>query len=381
MKLSKQHWIYLTVTLGFLTQIFLSQTLWYSETRQFFLVPMLDALPLNMGNVGNMILFIGLLLSLIVGMFYQKRYLLITILAFLSLLFLQDLTRIQAWSYQYFLTFLVLVIDWKKEGEKDFFALKYIMIFTYFWSGIQKFNPHYAEVVHPWLFSALSWSKPFAESVAIGYLTAAVETLIGVGLLFSKTRKVAVITGILMHGFILLMIGPWGEDWNSVVYPWNLVMMGLLVILFWQKPKENEHWFLFKNQKQSMEWLMIGILGIFPIFNLFMQTPETISMTMYNGVTSEVGVYFNENPDCIPAKVKDKNVYPGKTGYRVSLDDWGFAEINVPIYALPTYAEKFGRQFCDCVTNKKEAGVKITYTKRWEREDYKIIKRIDCKDL
>ncbi|NJN77562.1 MAG: HTTM domain-containing protein [Saprospiraceae bacterium] len=94
-------------------------------------------------------------------------------------------------------------------------ALQYLLIFTYFWSGIQKINPHYIDGVHPWLFSAFDWSEPFANNVMIGYATAIVEALIGVGLVFRVTRKIAVITGILMHGLILAMISPWALDWNS----------------------------------------------------------------------------------------------------------------------------------------------------------------------
>ena len=244
MELTKQHWVYIVVTLGFLTQILLSQSLWYDTNRHFFLVPIFGFLPLDFGNIGNMFLFAGLLISLIAGGFYFKKKSLIPIILLISIFFLQDMTRIQAWGYQYFLTFLVLFIDWpqnfldeEKQIKKHLLALQWIMIFTYFWSGVQKFNPHYVEAVHPWLFSAFEWSKPYAEIGNWAYWTAAFETLVGIGSIFQRTRKTAVFAGLGMHFFILLMIGPWGEDWNSVVYPWNIVMMVLLIILFFRKPK------------------------------------------------------------------------------------------------------------------------------------------------
>ncbi|MFK7948091.1 MAG: hypothetical protein AB8G11_10890 [Saprospiraceae bacterium] len=383
MQLSKQHWVYIIVTLGFLSQIFLSQSLWYDANRHFFLIPMFDVLPLNIGDIGNMFLFIGLLVSLIIGLFYFKKQLLIPIILLVAILFLQDITRVQAWSYQYFLTFLVLLIDWNKPIEKRLPTLQWILIFTYFWSGIQKFNPHYVEVVHPWLFSAFEWSKPFAEIGNWAYWTAAFETLVGIGLIFQRTRKVAIITGLGMHFFILLMIGPWGEDWNSVVYPWNVVMMCLLVVLFFRKPINAEKEItLLKKPNAAMQWFIIIVLGILPIFNIFTRFPETISMTMYNGATSELSVYFDENetPSCIPNTATEA-IYQTRNGYQISLDDWGVEELNVPIYDLPTYAKKFGKQFCDCVQNKKNAGIKITNVKRWTREDYVILERFDCNAL
>jgi hypothetical protein len=384
MNLSKKHWIYLITALGFMAQIFLSQTLWYSETRHFFLVPMFDALPLDLGNIGNMVLFVGLLLSLIIGVFYQKKYLLFGILVFLTLLILQDLTRVQAWSYQYFLTFLILFVNWKKPTKGILPALQYLLIFTYFWSGVQKINPHYIDSVHPWLFSAFEWSEPFKNNVTIGYATAIIEALIGVGLLFRSTRKVAVIGGILMHGFILTIISPWFLNWNSIVYPWNIVMICLLPTLFWHKNEnksENVSQFIVLP-KSPVEWLILVCVGILPIFNLFTHFPETISMTMYNGATSEITVFFTDEevPDCIPQQAKSE-AYPAQNSNLLSLDDWGLQELNVPIYDLPTYAQKFGKQFCNCIDNKLKAGIRITNTKRWETEDSKIIEWISCEDL
>jgi hypothetical protein len=382
MQLSKKHWIYLIVTLGFIAQIFLSQILWYSETRHFFLVPMFEALPLNLGNIGNMVIFIGLLLSLIIGIFYPKKYLLIGVLGFMTLLFLQDLTRVQAWSYQYFLTFLVLFINWKKPTKELLPALQYLLIFTYFWSGIQKINPHYIDSVHPWLFNAFEWSKPLKHNVSIGYTTAILEALIGVGLFFRVTRKIAVIGGILMHGLILSMISPWFLNWNSVVYPWNIVMICLLPTLFWSKSESEKKSTFAILPKSPVEWLILVCVGILPVFNLFTHFPETISMTMYNGTTSEITVFFAEGevPDCFPSEAKPK-IYPAQSGNLLSLDDWGVEELNVPIYDLPTYARKFGKQYCDCVENKLYAGIQITNTKRWETKNAKKIEWISCKDL
>ena len=183
-----------------------------------------------------------------------------------------------------------------------------------------------------------------------------------------------------MHFFILLMIGPWGEDWNSVVYPWNVVMMSLLVILFWRQPRNAEkEIILLQKPNSEMQWFIIIVLGILPIFNIITRFPETISMTMYNGATSELSVFFDENeePSCIPKTAKE-DIYQTRNGNQLRLDDWGISELNVPIYDLPTYARKFGKQFCDCVENKSSAGIKITNVKRWTRENYVIVEEISC---
>lgn len=383
MKLTKKHWIYSIVTIGFLVQMYLSQLLWYGENRQFFLVPMFEKLPMTIGNIGNMILIIGLMLSLIIGIIYHKRYLLGGVLLFLMLFFLQDITRVQAWSYQYFLTFIVLFIDWKKPNKILIPTLQLILIFTYFWSGIQKLNPHYVTNVHPFLFTAFDWLEPFGNNAKFGYVSAIFELLIGIGLYFRKTQRVTVILAIGMHLSILAIIGPWGLDWNEIVYPWNFVMIFSLPILFWNVTKSSKT----ETEKIPFSDLItragiVLLIGILPVFNLFTRFPETLSMTMYNGTTSEISVYYEGEtiPNCIP-EVTQGDIYPIRLGNQLSLDDWGIDELNVPVYDLPTYARKFGKQFCDCLENQENAGVKITNMKRWQTENYMVIEKIDCSDL
>ena len=118
------------------------------------------------------------------------------------------------------------------------------------------------------------------------------------------------------------------------------------------------------------------------MFNIFTRFPETISMTMYNGATSELSVYFDENetPNCFSKDVIHA-IYPILNGNQLDLDFWGVEELNDPIYDLPTYAEKFGKQFCECVNNKENAGIKMTNIKRWTREDYVILKEINCSEF
>ena len=382
MKWNKQRLVYIVITLGFLSQILLSKSLWYPANRQFFLVPMFDFMTLDFGNIGNIILFVGLLLSLVLALFYYKKNILLTAIVLFAILMLQDITRVQAWSYQYFLTFVILFIDWQKPRDSAFVALQYIMIFTYFWSGLQKLNPHYVEVVHPWLFGVYKWSEPFADIGNWAYASAFFEALIGIGLMFKKSRKLSVIGGLGMHVFILAMIGPWGEDWNSVVYPWNIVMMALLLLLFWRKPEEKQPPTLFQLPQTSIQWLVLVLFGVLPAFNFFTKFPETISMTMYNGATSELSVFFDEPeaPGCIP-DVAQKHIYPFAYGYYMSLDNWGGSELNVPIYDLPTYAEKFGKQFCNCIKHKEKAGIKIANVKRWTRENYIIEEQLNCLEI
>ena len=52
-----------------------------------------------------------------------------------------------------------------------------------------------------------------------GYILSVIESLAGIGLLFSKTKKIAAIMMIVMHLFTLVFIGPMWVHYNKIVWP------------------------------------------------------------------------------------------------------------------------------------------------------------------
>src|SRR5215203_1960461 len=158
-----------------------------------------------------------------------------------GVLVLQDQNRLQPWFYQY--SFMLGAVGLCNLGrlsaEGALNTCRLIVAFTYFWSGLQKAQVSFAENVYPWLIEPLVSHLPSEAASALGhgaYAVPVMETAIGLGLLVRPLRKPAVVAAILMHAFILFSLGPWGHDWNSVVWPWNLAMVAFDIILFWRAP-------------------------------------------------------------------------------------------------------------------------------------------------
>ena len=59
------------------------------------------------------------------------------------------------------------------------------------------------------------------------------EILAALGLLFSKSKKLFALLLIGMHIFILIFLSPLGINYNSIVWPWNVLMILYLIILFY----------------------------------------------------------------------------------------------------------------------------------------------------
>ena len=355
------YWVAAISAICFLIQIAISLKLWHVAEREFFMIPMFEAIPFDAGHLGNFALFIGLIVNLLAVIFYQRQIIFANVLILLTLLFIQDITRIQAWSYQYFMTFAVLLYCWKRPKKEAIVLLQIMFVLTYVWSGIQKMNPHYANHVHAWLFSTYDWSKPFGESHQIGYLTAFAECLIGAALLFKRSRKAAVIGAIFMHLFILLMIG--GAKWNQVIYPWNIGMAVMVWLLFWNLDFD----FNFSEMRKNiMFWVIAFLMGICPVLFIFEKFPEPMSFAMYNGRTPTIAFYYNGVAKPNYPRGVQKHVQPSKKGMRFLVATWALEELKVPAYHYGGYAQKFGKQMCQCFDNQGDSWVQIERLERWD---------------
>ena len=147
-----------------------------------------------------------------------------------AVLVLWDQTRLQPWLYQGALFLGAFALAGRARP-----ACQLVLVATYFWSGVSKLNPDFGPAVLPWALKPLgaAASLPAEWMAPLGMALGALEALIGVGLLLPRTRRPAAVAAALMHGVLLLAIGPLGQDWNPVVWPWNLGLAILVLLLFW----------------------------------------------------------------------------------------------------------------------------------------------------
>ena len=222
---------------GFFVALILSKHVWLTA-RHFPLVPVFSRLPPIPYPVDYVLLAgLAILLGLIAASTAPKLY----ISAFLFLLVvlaLLDQCRWQPWTYQYSLMLATLAVFYWKGGRADdedaaLNICRLIMASVYFYSGLQKLNPTFTVHVFPHLLDGEGLlSDSMLQVLAI--FPPFIEASIGIGLLIQKFRQLAVVAAVVMHGFVLLKYGPLGFNYNTVVWPWNLTMIALDLILFWR---------------------------------------------------------------------------------------------------------------------------------------------------
>ena len=181
LSISRFEWVKIIIGIAFIIQVLLSLKLWYSVERLYPITPMFGIQSFWTNKLMQMILLWVLLISAL-GLIFIRNMKVSTMifLVVLSLFFIQDVSRIQAWSYQYFMMVFVLAIfAFFKNTKNTLVALQLVLIFTYFWSGIQKFNIYFAEMVYPWLLEAHPVLSALEEYSTLAYVIAVFETLLG----------------------------------------------------------------------------------------------------------------------------------------------------------------------------------------------------------
>ncbi len=342
------------VALGFVAGFLLSHRLWIS-TRTYPLIsaiPGLRPIPYPYDYVCAVVLF---LLPWVIARSPRPRPSIFGFAVLLIFVGLFDQTRWQPWAYLYLFILLALASSsWKREHtqsqENALNICRLILVATYFYSGLQKMNRHFAAV------AVVSMLGPKAIHLPLlhlwPWLMAAVEVGLAVGLLARKYRNLAVICGIGMHLFILfsnIIV----HVWNSVVWPWNVTMMAFLFLFFWNSDASFAE-ILWRNPL-PLQKVVLLLFGILPFFSFFGWWDSYLSASLYSANVPEARVVFRGNvKNLLPARVqKSVETLPAAT-YMLNIGKWSLDELNVPPYPALRVYRAVGAEVCKYADNSPD---------------------------
>jgi hypothetical protein len=339
---SRLAWLRLVLCTGLAAGLALSISLWLPG-RDYPLAPVAGLLPEV--SALEVVLLAGIAALLVLALTSSgPGPWLLGLVVLLAIEVALDQTRLQPWVYQYgFMLAALGLFSWRRddlEGQRTAVRICCLIVAgIYIWSGLQKANASFMDGVFPWLIepftSALSPGDA-ARVADFGFMVPILETSIGVGLLTRRFRDYAVIGAMMMHGFILLSIGPTGHDFNSVVWPWNLTMVALVFLLFWRSSPDAE-----QADAERRVGAPLGRFGlaaailflIMPALSFLHLWDSYLSGSLYSGNTLVGALFLNGTPpEALPPKSRryiesDTSVGPG-----VDFADWSYGELNVPPY-------------------------------------------------
>lgn len=272
------------VTLGML----MSQDLWFSVERQLPRVALLTPLN-NMPGELDLLLAVMVLVGCAVFAVLPAYRVAggITALSAGLMLAALDQLRWQPWCYQYWLTILILLPlgSLRANSLRCMNLVRWISIATYLWSGLHKCNHGFAQFYGIWVTEdfLVQSPAPLRPLIASGYWIAGpLEILIGILFLLPASRRLAVVLACTMHLAILLLLGPIFDGDNLVILPWNVAMIALAIVLFWNF-KAGLGTPLPGKRETVLAWAVGLLVFLMPMLSIMRAWPLYFSFHLYSG--------------------------------------------------------------------------------------------------
>lgn len=202
---------------------------------------------------------------------------------------LADQCRLQPWFYMYWVMLLLTLA----RGTSALMACRIAISAVYIWGGAQKLTPEFFNLVAPWFVNPASAWLPASAVTALKwgvYSAPFVEVFIGLALWFQRTRKPAIIATIVIHVVAILFLGPLGHQHNWIVWPWNLVMPALVIVLFPRGALEN----VWSNLRRPF-WCFatIALFSLLPILSFFGKWDSYLSFSLYTGRLTKADIFIS----------------------------------------------------------------------------------------
>lgn len=353
----------ITLAAAMFAGLALSLKLWLSD-RVYPLTPVLPFLPPIPAPL-DLILYAAVLISLVlVALAHQPAKYIGAFAALALVLALCDQSRWQPWFYQYLVMLGALVLYYRsstasKDGDHPSINVcRLVIVCTYFWSGLQKAQPSFMFHVFPWMIAPfIKWLPPTLARAAnsFGMAGPIIEAAIGIGLLIPRVRRYAIFAGIGMHAFILLALGPLGENFNRVVWPWNVAMVMFLLILFWKPSQRSVRAILWPHSRYHV--LVLLLFGIAPALNFVGFWDTELSSAMYTGQYRYDGVFYVTNAlaDRLPKEILQHVYVSPKPGINtIEALNWSMAEVHATLYPEPRIYKSLGKYICSYAHNPAE---------------------------
>ncbi len=338
----------------------LSWRLWLSS-RLFPLSPVTDFLPPIPYPLDLIWLLVLLCLLAAIIFVAQSQKLIFVFLLLAGLLSLWDQTRWQPWFYQYFLMLSAIGLYTWKKPEKRYPAAalnicRLIVAFTYIWSGLQKLNQTFIQETWPDIAGPfLRWMPEAARNIPapLILMIPVLEILTGLGLITRKFRNAAVLLASATHMLVLTLLISSGE--NHVVWPWNVVMVLFVILLFWRDQETTARNILRPNS--GLQATALLLCAVLPALSLVDLWDSYLSAALYSGNTHQAAILVSSaDIERLPAAVRP-HVWQESKPFFLDINRWAYAELNTPVYPEPRVYRAIARRVCAYEDNSP--GIKL----------------------
>ncbi len=278
--------------------------------------------------------------------FPSKKIVLFVLLAEI-LSCLLDQMRWQPWQYQYLLTFAFFYFS---KDYKQFLSLFVLLLgATYFFSGVHKFSGGFLhtfwdKVVLRKILN-LEWAtikNPILHYS--GLLLSLLEIAIGIGIVYVRKKKLLLVLAILMHLVIILIFGPFGLNYNLIIFPWNVALIGFAVILIFKNHTVTYNSNFFRKRFNIVILILVTIL---PFLNFIGKWDNYLSFNLYSGNTPVLLICssgFQQYPKLTHYQSKTISKFCDNSP-SINTNKWALEELLVPVIPEVRVFKKLQNEF------------------------------------
>ena len=326
----------------------------------------------------------------------------------LAILFCMNQHRLQPWAYQ--LAVFGILLSIPSPGRQIYLG-RVVMISIYVFSAASKFDYLFVHTLGQQfldtLLNALGLPRDLAPERLRPWLAGAfpsAELLVGLGLIWKRTRFVAAVGAILLHMLLLVVLGPWGLAHQPAVLLWNvqfIVLIGLLFIGVESQPyletEMDKHSFrgsvreanfktavvtgkrreaqcesLLKRWFATGSTVLVGVAVLAPLGEPLGWFDHWPSWQLYAPRNSRAIVSVMANRvDQLPPHIQ--RLLPVNTGddpwLRLDIDRWSIEAVGAPIYPQDRFQVGVGLAIAERF--ELEGGIRVqwqTVADRWTGE-------------
>ncbi|MDB5346067.1 MAG: hypothetical protein JWP89_4444 [Schlesneria sp.] len=270
----------------------------------------------------------------------------------LSGFFILDQHRLQPWAWQFFLLSALLSLADDTTVRQGWI---WLTVSIYFWSAVSKFDYNFFQDQGPVLVEGFKhaigirqtmnrWTESF--DVWSVFVLAVGELSVAVLLSIRRTRLTGVCLAVLMHGALLVALGPLGLKHTWGVLLWNLFFAGQTWLLFRvvSTPRSDEAGSRATQRVGLISCRSNGvatgiILGavLWPILEPVDGCDHWLAWAVYSARAGQLEILItsDEPPPSSPVDYEQiLRTIDGVSGvyYRPNVSAWSLKELSVPIY-------------------------------------------------
>ena len=307
----------------------------FLSARLYPLTPVIDELPAIPSPLDVIVLGALVGVIAIAAVVPRPRAWIVASLGLALVLAVMDQSRWQPWFYQYLVMLAAFALPRERGTTAALDVGRLVVAGTYVWSGVQKLNPVFAADVFPWFVEPVLAVVPSTVRAIVSsawIVVPLVEIGIGLGLLVRRLRNVAVIAAVVVHAVILGLLGPLGHAENAVIWPWNVAMALLVVLLFWRDVAPA--WPRAADVRTHVACAVVAVLfWMMPALSFVGLWDAYLSGALYSGNVAQGIVAITPRLRArLPAEV-DRHVIVNRVGTNVlTVWDWSMGELHAPPY-------------------------------------------------